>query len=91
MEYDNEILDQVKELTSLYMTIDEIAMALDLDPVRFRREVRHKKTDLAKAYLKGKLETTIAVRRQIVEFAKKGSPQAEAFVKEYQERQEGAE
>jgi hypothetical protein len=86
-----EILNQVKEYAGLFFTVDEIAVLLDLDVVQFRREIRGKQTPLAKAYLKGKLESMAEIRRLTVEFAKKGSPQAEGFVKEYLEKMDGSE
>ncbi len=91
MKLSKEKLDQVKEYASLFFTIDEIAILLDLDVVEFRRQVRGKKSDLAQAYLKGKLESMADIRKLTVEFAKKGSPQAEGFVKEYLEKRNGCE
>ncbi|NQU52428.1 MAG: hypothetical protein HQ522_07800 [Bacteroidetes bacterium] len=91
MEVSKEILDQVKEKAGLFFTVDEIALMLDLDVVQFRREIRGKKSPLAKAYLKGKLESMSEIRKLTVEFAKKGSPQAEGFVREYLEKMEGCE
>ena len=91
MENDEKKLNQVKEYAGLFFTVDEIAIMLDLDMVQFRREIRGKQTELAKAYLKGKLESMAEIRRLTVEFAKKGSPQAEGFVKEYLEKMEGSE
>lgn len=90
-ENNEELLNQVREYAGLFFTVDEIAILLDLDVVDFRREIRGKKTPLAKAYLKGKLESMAEIRRLTVEFAKKGSPQAEGFVKEYLEKMEGNE
>nr|WP_321357190.1 hypothetical protein [uncultured Draconibacterium sp.] len=90
-ELSEEILKQVKEYSSLFFTIDEIAILLDLDVVEFRRQVRSKKSALAKAYLKGKLESMVDIRKLTVEFAKKGSPQAEGFVKEYLDKMTGSE
>ena len=86
-----EILIQVKDYASLFFTIDEIAILLDLDVVEFRRQVRGKKSELAKAYLKGKLESMADIRKLTVEFAKKGSPQAESFVKEYLDKMNSSE
>ena len=85
---DKELLDKVEEYASLFFTVDEISLIVDLSPSDFRREVRYGKSDLAKAYHRGKLKTMIEIRRLTVEFAKKGSPQAEAFVKDYIEKQE---
>ena len=85
---DKVLLDRVEEFASLFFTVDEISLIVDLSPSDFRREVRYGKSDLAKAYHRGKLKTMIEIRRLTVEFAKKGSPQAEAFVKDYIEKQE---
>lgn len=84
----DELLKQVEEYASLFLTIDEICILCDLDPEQFRRQVRMKKTDLAKAYLRGKINSMLEIRRLTVEFAKKGSPQAETLVKEYVEKME---
>jgi hypothetical protein len=91
MKIDEKVLAQVKEYAGLFFTVDEISILLDLDFVEFRREIRGRKTPLAKAYLKGKLESLAEIRKLTVEFAKKGSPQAEGFVKECLEKMEGKE
>ena len=85
---DKEVLEKVEEFASLFFTVDEISIMLELSPSDFRREVRSGKSDLAKAYHRGKLKTMVDIRRLTVEFAKKGSPQAEAFIKDYIEKQE---
>jgi len=58
-------------------------LLIDLDPIQFRREISAGKSVNARAYQKGKLQSMLEMRRQTVIFAKKGSPQAEAFVQEY--------
>lgn len=85
---DKELLEKIEEYASLFFTVDEISLMLELDATEFRRQVRYGKSDLAKAYHRGKLRTMVQIRRLTVEFAKKGSPQAEAFVKDYIEKQE---
>ncbi len=49
MEISEEILNQLKEYAGLFFTVDEIAILLDIDVVRFRREIRGKTSPLAKA------------------------------------------
>lgn len=78
-----EINALIEEYAGLLLTIDEIALLLELDPAELRREVRHGKSDRARAYLRGKLATIVEVRRQTVLFAKKGSPAAENLVNGY--------
>lgn len=83
MENEKTTLELIEEYAGLFLTIDEISLLLDLDPILFRREISAGQSAHAKAYLKGKLHSMLEMRRQTVMFAKKGSPQAEAFVKEY--------
>ncbi len=79
----DEIILKVEEYASLFMTIDEIAILLNMDPDSLRREIRFGKSPIAIAYLKGKLETIVEIRKQTVLFAKKGSPSAEQLIANY--------
>lgn len=85
---ETELCRQVEEFAGNFLTIDEICILCDLDSQQFRREVRAGRTRLAKAYLNGKVNSQLEIRRLTVEFAKKGSPQAEQLVKEYIEKME---
>ncbi|MDD4374219.1 MAG: hypothetical protein PHG67_09905 [Bacteroidales bacterium] len=84
----DEIIDQIEDYAGLLLTVDEIALLLDLDSAELRREIRHGKSARAKAYQKGKLKTIVEVRRQTVLFAKKGSPAAENLVNHYMTKQQ---
>lgn len=88
---DENQLKLLEEYASLLFTIDEIAILIKADPASLRRDIRHGKNLVAEVYFKGKLETMVAVRKNIIQFAKKGSPQAETFVKDYIEKQEQSE
>lgn len=83
----DETLILIEEYASLFLTIDEIALLIDCDASKLRREVRGKITDRTKAYHRGKLKTIIAMRRQMLDFATAGSPQAETFMVEFSEKQ----
>lgn len=87
MEENKTTLELIEEYAGLFLTIDEISLLLDLEPIQFRREISAGKSANAKAYQKGKLQSMLEMRRQTVMFAKKGSPQAEAFVQEYMANQ----
>jgi hypothetical protein len=76
-------LAQIEEYAGLFMTIDEIALLIDVDTAELRRDIRHGKNDRAKAYLRGKLKSIVEIRKQTVMFAKKGSPAAENLVNGY--------
>ena len=77
----------IEDYASLFLTIDEIAMLMNLDAETLRREIRHKQSDLAKAYWRGKLRTVVAMRRQTLTYAEKGSPTAENLMQDYQLKQ----
>lgn len=77
----------IEDYASLFLTIDEIALLLDLDAETLRREIRFKKSDLAKAYWRGKLQTVIAMRRQTLTYSTKGSPTAENLMQNYHLKQ----
>jgi len=86
-----ELTQKVEQYASLFLTPDEICLLCDLDPVQLRREIRLGRSPLARAYQKGKLSSMLEIRRLTVEFAKKGSPQAEILCKEYIEKMESNE
>lgn len=88
---DENQLKLLEEYASLLFTIDEIAILIKVDPASLRRDIRHGKNLIAETYFKGKMETMVAVRKNIILFAKKGSPQAEIFVKDYLEQQNNNE
>jgi len=86
-----ELIRKVEEYASLFLTVDEICILCDLNPTELRREIRGKRTDLAKAYHRGKITSMLEIRRLTVEFARKGSPQAETLVNDYLEKMESNE
>ena len=80
-------LQQVEEYASLFLKVDEIALLLNIDYEEFRREIKSKSSDISKAYYRGKLKTMIELRKQTLEFAQKGSPQAEAAMLDFLSKQ----
>ncbi len=81
------LINQIEEYAGLFMTIEEIAILLNLDEKKFRREVRMKSSACGLAYHRGRLQSIVEIRKQTVLFAKKGSPQSEALVNGYIETQ----
>jgi hypothetical protein len=81
------VIEQIEEYASLFLTVDEISILLEIDATELRREIRHGKSDIAKAYQRGKLKTIVEIRKQTVLFAKKGSPQAEDLIRDYISKQ----
>jgi Zn/Cd-binding protein ZinT len=80
-------IELIEEYASLFFTIDEIAMLLDGDTQELRREIKANTTEAAKAYYRGKLKTQIELRKQTLNFARKGSPQAEAAMIDFLKKQ----
>jgi hypothetical protein len=83
---DNE-LDLIEEYASLFFSIDEISVMLNINSEELRREIRNGESARAKAYKKGRLKTEVELRRTTKQFAEKGSPQAEALMIEYNKKQ----
>ncbi|MDR1984087.1 MAG: hypothetical protein LBQ28_04620 [Prevotellaceae bacterium] len=84
-------IELIEEYASLFFTVDEIAMMLDKDIQDFRREIKANKSESAKAYWKGKLKTQIELRKQTLQFAQKGSPQAETAMLDFLKKQTQSE
>lgn len=82
-----EQLKQVQEYASLFLTIDEIAILLEIDFSDLKKAVCSKTNSAYKAYNKGKLLTKIELRKNVIKMAKHGSPQAELLVEDYQKKQ----
>ena len=67
---------QVKELASLFFTIEQISLLTRIDNEFLKREVTFGNGELNEAYWTGKLEREKEMRKELFDFAKKGSPQA---------------
>ncbi|MDR2065435.1 MAG: hypothetical protein LBP85_06995 [Prevotellaceae bacterium] len=80
-------IELAEEYASLFFTVEEIAVILNINAPELRREIKANRTDLAKAYYRGKLKTQIKLRKQTLEFARKGSPQAEAAMTDFLKKQ----
>lgn len=87
MDLSNDQLLLIEEYASLFCSIDEIALLIDVNEADLRRAIRTKNSDAAKYYFRGKLETQVKLRRQTKLFAEKGSPQAEQTMKQLYEKQ----
>ena len=84
-------VELIEEYASLFLTVEEIAILLNVDVQELRREIKGMTTERAKAYHRGKLTTTIELRKQTLQFARKGSPQAEAAMLDFLSKQKLSE
>ena len=78
MEISADILNEIYEKSGLFFSAEEIAIMLDLDIDDFKKEMRNKKSEVFKAYSKGKLESISLVRANIKELVVAGSLGADA-------------
>jgi len=88
---EDEILQQIKTLAGLFFTIEEISIHLHLDESELRREIRGRKSAIAQAYWNGKLTQMIELRKDLVDFAKRGSNQADIIINELIKKQKSKE
>jgi len=76
MTLDNQQLNKIEELASIFLPISDIALYLNVDAADLRMEIANEYSDASKAYRRGKLNTRIAIHEQEIQLAKVGSPTA---------------
>lgn len=77
--YSNEQIDQVKELASVFFTPKEIAVILEFDELEFVRDCQDESSMIGKAFLGGKLQSELKIRKSIIQLANSGSSPAQAM------------
>ena len=88
MKYSEEQLKEVKELASQLMRPDHISLLIGVDQEEFKRNIKHKSSEVYKAYETGKAETILELRKQELQLAKLGSPLAVEMVNQFRIDQE---
>ena len=83
MEIDQEQLALIKEYAGCLMNISDIAVLLGLDEDKLREEIGNKHSPISKVYRKAKAEVVFELRKQEIEMAKLGSPQAVELTQRY--------
>lgn len=76
MKYQKEILEQIEKLASIYLSISDIALVIDVPADILREDISDKTSEVGKAYLRGKVATKIRLRTQEIKLAMVGSPLA---------------
>jgi IS30 family transposase len=87
MELTEEDLARLEEYAGLFLSVDEIAILLNVNVKDLRIELKRDNSEIGKRYFHAKLMSQLEIRRQVINFAKKGSPQAENSVREYMKKQ----
>ena len=83
MTYSNEQIQAVLECAEALMKPSEIADIIEVDYETFKIDLADKETPVSKAYKKGKANTILNVKKQIVQLAIAGSPLAIQEVNDY--------
>ena len=91
MNLTDQQLEEIKELASLLLEPEEIAVLLDIDTSSFLNEIESRRGEVYQAYFRGKTETKKAILENVIKMARHGSPQAEELTKEFMHKQNLAE
>lgn len=83
MNLSSEQLTKIQELAGLFFRVDEIAVSIDVDMDELEEEIANKRSAAFRAYLKGKTDTKLAIRTNVIRMARNGSPQAEDLAERY--------
>ena len=77
MTYSDEHLEIIKQCGELLIRFDEIGYILGLDATLVETDLNNKYNPAHAIYMRGKLETKMALRENLLKNAKRGSPIAE--------------
>lgn len=76
MSYSQENLEKIEKLASLYMSITDISVILDMPVNKLRSDISQPGTEVRAAYMRGKASTKLELRKQEMMLARVGSPLA---------------
>jgi len=82
MNLTTDQLSLIEEYASNLMTWAEISILLDIHDGSLIEEFMNKNSQAYRAYEKGKVKTFLAIRKNIVEDAKRGAPHSEVMALE---------
>lgn len=76
MNYTPDMIEQVEKYASIYLPITDMALLMDLQPEVLREDIRNRKSDISKAYYRGKAASRVKLHHQEMLLAQVGSPVA---------------
>ena len=76
MDYRDEQLEKVEQLASIYMTITDIALILEVEPEQLRADIANETSEVSRRYRRGKAISKVELHKQEMQLAKVGSPLA---------------
>lgn len=83
MIFTNEELAQIQEYASMFLYYNEIAVLLNKEVNEFETTLKDKHSPAYTAYQKGKAQSKVEVRKNILKLAKNGNVLAEQLVNKY--------
>jgi hypothetical protein len=88
MELSKDEIKKIEEMAGLFFTIEEIAEFLALPTRELSIEIRRRGTPISEAYWQGKYAKMIELRKKVVDYAQKGSSQADNLVDKFLKNQQ---
>jgi hypothetical protein len=79
MELSKEILAEIEDQASLFMTPDKIAIVIDIPFPQFKDMLLDPKHPAARAFRRGSLKSEIELRRSVIDLANRGSSPAQTL------------
>ena len=76
MDYSDEQLKTVEDCASVYMTIKDIALIIEVDDTVLRADVANEQSEVSRRYRRGKAISKLELHKQEMALAKVGSPMA---------------
>lgn len=76
MTYSDNVLMQIEKFASIYLTISDMAVILDIPAENLRNDISDRSTDVSKAYRRGKAASKVKLHSQEMMLAQVGSPLA---------------
>lgn len=86
MDYSEDLLKKIKELSSLLTPPQEISALLDFDETEFKTDINTLDNPARRAFMKGYAETALRLRKQNIDLVDAGSPAADDACRGYLKR-----
>lgn len=86
MDYSDDLLSKIQDLSRDLTPPQEMAALLDLDESELRTDINTPGNPARRAFMKGYAETALHLRRQNLELADAGSPAADEACRMYLKR-----
>ena len=83
MEFTPEQLEEIESMACLFISTDDIAINLGVDPDEFTELISTKIGEGYKAYFKGWMKTEVDLRQSILQSALNGSSPAQQMMMHY--------